>query len=201
MSCDCTGSSDGEGVYSRFRTACETTSSLRMPNSTPPLGLTPRSTMLPGGGAICAKESFTSRDGAFSTATGALAPCTPGITCPTICAPACAAGSVLPSTGWLGTTFSVCPGAAVITGSVACATTGTVGAGVAAALSGAAFAIVAGSALIPIATAHNQESFVFIALSSLLSHNRVRLLHRVPLGSTRNERHDPGNQRSKRPEN
>ena len=165
-----------------------------MPNSMPPFGLIPRSTMLPGGGAICAKVSFTSRDGAFSATTGAFAPRTPGITCPTTWLPA---GRVFPSVGWFGMMFSVWPGAAVTTGSVACATTGTAGAGVAAALSGAALVIVAGRVLIPIATAHNQESFVFIALSSLLSHNRVRLLRLIPPRTTRNERHDPGNQRSK----
>ncbi|SQB40414.1 Uncharacterised protein [Citrobacter koseri] len=48
-----------------------------------PFGFTPRSTMLPGGGAICAKVSFTSREGPFCATTGASAPGTPGITWPT----------------------------------------------------------------------------------------------------------------------
>ena len=44
-----------------------------MPNSTDASGREPRSTMLPGGGAMVAKLSFTSRCGTFSaTAAGAV---------------------------------------------------------------------------------------------------------------------------------
>ena len=40
-----------------------------MPNSTDASGREPRSTMLPGGGAMVAKVSFTSRCGTFSATT------------------------------------------------------------------------------------------------------------------------------------
>lgn len=60
-------------MYSRLSSALATSSSLRMPNSTDASGREPRSTMLPGGGAMVAKLSFTSRCGTFSaSAAGAV---------------------------------------------------------------------------------------------------------------------------------
>ena len=130
----------------------------------------PRSTMLPGGGAICAKVSFTSREGPFCATTGASAPCTPGITCPT-----CGFCSV-----WAATA-----GSALISGCVA----------------GVACVMKEGNALIPIATAQIQNSFLFIALSSLLSQSLIRWLCRfAPLRAARNKRYNPGNQRSQHTE-
>lgn len=148
-------------MYSRLSIAFVTTSSLRIPNSMLPFGLMPRSTMLPGGGAICAKVSFTSREGPFCATTGASAPCTPGITCPT-----CGFCSV-----WAATA-----GSALISGCVA----------------GVACVMKEGNALIPIATAQIQNSFLFIALSSLLSQSLIRWLCRfAPLRAARNKRYNP----------
>ena len=67
MTCDSTGISAGDGVNSISSIACETTSSLRTPNSICPSGRVPRRTKVPGGGAICANGSDTSRTGAFGS--------------------------------------------------------------------------------------------------------------------------------------
>ncbi|MNL44036.1 hypothetical protein D3C87_1665790 [compost metagenome] len=73
MTCDSTGISDGDGVNSRSSIACDTTSSLRTPNSTWPSGRVPRRVKVPGGGAIVANGNCTSRTGAFGS-TGAADP-------------------------------------------------------------------------------------------------------------------------------